>query len=151
ELLALLEAHGREVPDQIGPVADLLNRYGFAKQAEAAYKAFIYRDPKQPERTLALAHFLARQDRVPEAMEILKQAWATCRPEQVAPAALVVFEAASAGEAERRQVEAWVAEAVRQRPDAVLMASKLGVIQMHQGHFDEAEGLFRRLLIAQPD
>ncbi len=64
ELLALLEARGREVPDQIGPVADLLNRYGFAKEAEAAYKAFIARDPKQPERALALAQFLARQDRV---------------------------------------------------------------------------------------
>ena len=84
ELLALLEARGRQVPDQIGLVADLLNRYGFAKEAEAAYKAFIARDPKQPERILALAQFLARQDRVAEAMGILKKAWSTCRPEQVA-------------------------------------------------------------------
>ena len=91
ELLALLEARGREVPDQIGPVADLLNRYGFAKEAEAAYKAFVARDPKQPERALALAQFLARQDRVPEAMEILKKAWSTCRPEQVAAAALLAL------------------------------------------------------------
>ena len=83
ELLALLEARGRAVPDQIGPVADLLNRYGFAKEAEAAYKAFVVRDPKQPERVLALAQFLARQDRVSEAMEILKKAWTTCRPERV--------------------------------------------------------------------
>src|SRR5271165_2508952 len=34
QLLALLEARGREVPDQVGPVADLLNRYGFAREAE---------------------------------------------------------------------------------------------------------------------
>jgi tetratricopeptide (TPR) repeat protein len=151
ELKALLEARGREVPDQIGSVADLLNRYGFAKEAEAAYKASIAREPRQPERTLALAQFLARQDRVPEAMEVLKKAWTTCRPEQVVPAALMVFAASSAGPAERRQVEAWVAEVVRQRPEAVLMASKLGVIQIHQGRFDEAEGLFRRLLAGQPD
>src|SRR5262249_55303551 len=54
ELLALLEARGREVTDQIGAVADLLNHFGFAKEAEAAYKAFVARDLRQPERVLAL-------------------------------------------------------------------------------------------------
>jgi tetratricopeptide (TPR) repeat protein len=151
ELLALLEARGRQVPDQIGPVADLLNRYGFAKQAEAAYKAFIARDPRQPERSLALAQFLAGQDRPAEAMEVLKRAWTTCRPEQVAIAASEVFNAPSAGEAERQQVEAWVAEAVRRLPDSILLASKLGVIWIRQGRFDEAEGLLRRVLSGQPD
>ena len=34
ELRALLEARGRDVPDQIGNVAVLLDRYGFNKQAE---------------------------------------------------------------------------------------------------------------------
>ena len=151
ELLALLEARGREVPDQIGPVADLLNRYGFAKQAEAAYKAFIARDPRQPERTLALAQFLARQDRPAEAMAILKQAWSTCRQEQVAAAALPLFDAPSAGEAARRQVEAWVADAVRQRPDAVGLKVKLATIWLWQGRGDEAEGLYRRVLADAPD
>ena len=84
-------------------------------------------------------------------MEILKKAWSTCRPEQVAAAALVVFDAPSVGEAEKRQVEAWVAEAVRKQPDATLLASKLGVIWIHQGRFDEAEALFRRLLAGNPD
>ena len=50
QLLALLEARGRQVPDQIGLVADLLNRYGFAREAELAYKAFVARNPNQPER-----------------------------------------------------------------------------------------------------
>ena len=51
-------------------------------------------------------------------MEILKKAWTTCRPEAVAAAALALFDAPSADEAQRRQVEAWVAEAVRRRPEA---------------------------------
>src|SRR5262249_5248755 len=76
ELLALLESRVREVPDQIGPVADLLYRYGFAKEAEAAYKAFIARAPGQPEPSLALAVFLARENRASEAIPILKKAWA---------------------------------------------------------------------------
>jgi tetratricopeptide (TPR) repeat protein len=151
ELLSLLEARGREVPDQIGTIADLLNRYGFAKQAEAAYKAFVARDPKQPERVLALAGFLARQDRVPEAMEMLKKAWATCRPEQVATAALPVFDAPSASEDQKRQVEAWLVEAVRQRPESVLLTAKLGSIWVNQGRFDETEALCRRVLVSAPD
>ena len=152
QLLALLEARGREVPDQVGLMADLLNRYGFAKEAETAYKAFIAREPRQPERVLALAQFLARQDRVAEAMGILKKAWSTCRPEQVAAAALLVFDAPSAGDVEKRQVEAWVAEAVRKRrPDAVRLKTRLGAIWLWQGRFDEAEGLYRRMLESSPD
>ncbi len=151
QVLALLEARGREVPDQIGFVADLLNRYGFAKEAEAAYKAFIARDPKQPERVLALARFLARRDRVAEAMAIFQKARSTCRPDQVAFASLSLYDAPSADESQRRQGEAWVAEAVRKQPEAVVLASNLGVIRIRQGRFDEAEGLFRGLLASNPN
>ena len=84
ELLGLLQARGRQVPDEIGVVAGLLDRFGFAGEAEAAYKAFIARKPGEPERVLALASFLARQDRTKEAVAILDQAWKTCRPEAVA-------------------------------------------------------------------
>jgi tetratricopeptide (TPR) repeat protein len=151
EVLALLEARGREVPDEIGAVADLLNRYGFPKEAEAAYRAFIARDPKQPERVLALALFLGRQDRPAEAIDVLKRAWTTCPPEQVAVAALEVFNAPSADEVQKRQVDTWVTEAVSKRPDAALLASKLGVIRILQGRYDEAESILRRLLAAHPD
>ena len=44
-----------------------------------------------------------------------------------------------------------MAEAVRRRPEAVALAAKLGVIWIRQGRFDEAEGLFRQLLISDPD
>jgi tetratricopeptide (TPR) repeat protein len=132
-------------------VADLLNGYGFAQQAEAAYKAFIAAGPKQPERVLVLARFLARQGRVTEAMGLFKQAWSTCRPEQVATAALSVFDVPSADESQRRQVEAWVAEAVRRQPDSALLAARLATIFIRQGRFDEAEQLSRGILAKHPD
>ncbi len=121
-----LEARGREFPDQIGLVADLLSRYGFTKEAEEAYKAFIARDPKQPERVLALAQFLARQDRVAEAMAIFQKAWSTCRPEQVAAASLSLYDAPSADESQKRQVEAWAVQAVQQRPDSAVLTARPG-------------------------
>jgi tetratricopeptide (TPR) repeat protein len=151
ELLALLQARGRDVPDQLGVVADLLSRHGFAKQAESAYRAFAARDPGQPERSLALAQFLARQDRVPEAMGILREAWSTCRPEQVAAAALPVYGAPTANEVQKRQVKAWVAEAIQKRPEAAFLAPKLGTILYLERRFDEAEAIFRQAVARSPD
>jgi predicted Zn-dependent protease len=150
ELLALLSARGRESPDQIGAVADLLDRYGFTQRAEEAYRVFVARDTRQPERTLALARFLARQDRVSEALEIFNKAWSTCRPEQVATAALSLYDASTVNDAQRQQVAAWAAEAVEKRPDELLLAGKLGVIRVRQGRLDEAEAIFRRLLSRNP-
>ena len=65
-------------------MAGLLDRFGFTGEAEAAYKAFMVRNPNEPERVLVLASFLARQDRTKEAVAILEEAWKTCRPEAVA-------------------------------------------------------------------
>jgi tetratricopeptide (TPR) repeat protein len=151
ELLALLEARGREVPDQIGVVADLLNRHGFAREAEAAYKAFIAREPERPERALGLARFLARHDRVAEAMELLEKCSTTCAPEQIAAEALPLYLSPSVAEPQRRRIETWVAAAIQKRPEAVRLASSLGVIYIRRGRFPEAEDLLRKARLSQPD
>ncbi len=52
-------------------------------------------------------------------MAIFQKAWSTCRPEQVAAAALSLYDAPSADDTPKRQMEAWVAEAVRKQPEAV--------------------------------
>ncbi len=151
QLLTLLQSRGREVPDQIGIVADLLSHYGFAKEAEAAYKAFAARDPKQPERMLPLAQFLARQDRAEEAMAIFQNACRTCPPEQVAATSLSLYDAPSANETQKRQVEAWTAQAVQSHPDSAMFTSNLAGILIRQARFDEAEALCRRALASNPD
>ncbi len=75
---------GRRAPDDMGAVATLLERFGFANEAEEAYKAFVARNPKEPDRVLLMASFLARQSRTKEAVAILDKARATCRPDAVA-------------------------------------------------------------------
>ncbi len=151
QVLALLVARGRQIPDQIGLVADLLSRYGFTREAEQAYKAYIARDPREPERVLALARFLVAQDRVNEAMTIFRKAWSTCRPEMVAAAAISVFDAPSADEAQKHQVEAWSVEALQKRPDSAVLVGGLSAIWIRQNHYDEAETLCRRTLASDPE
>ncbi len=150
ELLERLQARVRQAPDQVGAVAGLFDRFGFPREAEAAYKAFIARHPDQPERVLVLASFLARQDRTREAVALLERAWQTCRPEAVAATATALWVAPSAGEALKRQVEAWVTEAIRKSPAAApLLRPKLAAIYCRQGRYDEAEALFRQIEVAR--
>jgi tetratricopeptide (TPR) repeat protein len=151
ELLALLEARGREVPDQIGSVANLLDRHGFAQEAEAAYKAFIARDPRQPERVLPLADFLARQGRHAEAVGILREAWKTCRHEAVSMTALAIYTSPSAGDPQKREVVNWLIAATNQRPDDPVLSAKLGVVLLREGRFDESEIVNRRVLGRDPE
>jgi tetratricopeptide (TPR) repeat protein len=152
ELLTLLEARGQQAPDQIGEVARLLDRYGFAKEAEAAYKAFVARAPDQPERILALASFLARRDRSAEATEICKRAWSTCPPERVAATALSIWNNPSTDAAQKSLVGAWLLEALKKSPKAAApLRSDLATIYLQEGRYDEAESLFREILSSDPE
>jgi len=151
ELLALLEARGRAIPDQIGTVAELLNRYGFTTEAEAAYKAYVARDARQPERALVLAAFLAGKGRHPEAVEILRDAWKRCRHDAVALAGLEIYGSRSAAPPEKKEVARWLIQAAGERPDDAVLATKLAFIYCQDGRFDEAELLNRRVLARDPD
>jgi len=152
ELLERLQARARQVPDEIGAVAGLLDRFGFAREAEVSYNAFVARNPSDPERPLLLASFLARHDRTKEAVSILDHAWKTCRPEQVAATSLPLYVAPSADENLRRQVETWVAEAIRKSPAAAAsLRPELAVIYGMQKRYDEAEFLLRQILRSDPN
>jgi Flp pilus assembly protein TadD len=84
-------------------------------------------------------------------MEILKKAWTTCPPELVAAAALSLYNAPSANDDQKRQIEIWLVEAVRKRPNAVRLGTDLGVLWIRQGRSEEAESLYRRILGGSPD
>jgi Flp pilus assembly protein TadD len=152
ELLALLQSRLRETPNQAGAVAALLDRFGFVKEAEEAYKAHATRNSGDPERALGLASFLARHDRPAESIAILDQAWQTCRPELVANASFPLFGAPSADEKVKRRAEAWVSEAIRKSPSAApVLQPRLASIYVSQQRYEEAEVLYRQCLQADPE
>jgi tetratricopeptide (TPR) repeat protein len=152
DLLALLLEGERQFPDELASLAGLFERFGFAREAEAACRAFIARNPNEPERVLALASFLARQDRTKEAIALLDLAWKTCRPEAVALSAMVLYVAPSADDNLKHRVEVWVAEALRKSPSAAgLLGPRLAAVYCRQGRFDEAEALLRQSLASDPE
>jgi tetratricopeptide (TPR) repeat protein len=98
-----------------------------------------------------LAQFLARQGRVGEAMTILQKAWLSGRKDQVALAALKVYEAPSAPASEKAQVKSWLEQAIQQGTEVDRLEPKLGTILYMEGRFDEAETIYRNVLNRRPD
>jgi tetratricopeptide (TPR) repeat protein len=151
DLLAFLQARARQSPNEMDVVAGLLDEFGFATQAEDTYRAAIARTPTDPQLVLALASFLARQARIDEAIEILKQVWTTCPPEPIAKLAVGIYNLPSANEAQKSQIEAWLVEAIQKHPEAAGLVPKLALIRLRQGRPDEAEPLLRRTLTSNPE
>ena len=57
----------------------------------------------------------------------------------------MLYNAPSADDSIRHQVEAWIAEAIRSSPSATLpLRPRLATFFLMQGRSDEAEGLFAR-------
>ena len=150
QLLAAIEEHGRKVPDQIGQVGNMLARYGFAREAEQAYKAYVARDPDRHERVLALARFYATTGRTSEAMKILSQTWMSLGKEQVAQVALAVYDSPAAAASEKQQVRTWVETVVKAQPDSVLKG-RLAGMRLQDGKTEEAISGLREILAGNPD
>jgi predicted Zn-dependent protease len=150
ELLTLLSTYGQQMPSQIGQVGDLLARYGFLGEAEQAYKDYVARQPDQHDRVLALAHFYATIGRTAEAMRILEQAWKGLPQEQVAQAALAVYDSESASPSEKQQVRVWVEKVVKDRPDSWLK-SRLAGMSLGEGNTQAAIAVLREILARNPD
>jgi tetratricopeptide (TPR) repeat protein len=147
---ARLKTRAQQRPQHLGHIASLLDDYGFNAEAEAVYRAAVAQRPDEPERGVTLAAFLARHDRVGEAMPMLMAAQRTCPIGQIAAAALPIFEAPSATEVQRQQAEAWVTEAIARDSAAFDLMTKLAIVRIQQGRFDESEALNRRVLAGAP-
>jgi tetratricopeptide (TPR) repeat protein len=98
-----------------------------------------------------LVYFLARRQRLAEALDLLDEAAPRCKPERVAQAGVAALRLSPAEGAHFRRVEARI-EAARQadpRSGGLLLA--LADLRDAEGRYDEAITLYRRLLEDQPD
>jgi len=69
----------------------------------------------------------------------------------VALAGLAIYKAKSVTEPQRRKVEAWLQEMVHQKPDNLVLNTKLADMRTLQGNYPEAEAIYRRSLGANRD
>ena len=150
QLLALLGDRGRKFPEQIGWVAELLARHGFAGEAEQAYKDFIARRPDLPERVLPLANFYAKTGRTSEAMALLNHALKTLPKERVARAALAVLDSPAANASQRLQARSWVEAVAAEQPD-LLLKGRVASMALEDGYHDEAISMLRKIVAANPE
>ena len=151
ELAALIDNHAVKNPDQVRLAAHVFDRFGLLKDAERAYRADLARNPNETASVLALVEFLARQDRPQEALDVCEPALHTLRPEAASRASLAIYMAKSATERQRRKVEAWLLEMVHQKPENVVLNTKLANLRTLQGNYAEAEAIYQRSLGAKRD
>ena len=149
DLLALLEGLAKSQP---GAAAGLLDRHGFAPQAESCYRAAAARESRDPASTLALAAFLGRTNRTAEALALCDATRRTAPPEAVITTGLSILGACGTPlEEQFGQVERWISEAMPQRPGSVPLQLSLAELRTQQGRFDRAESIYRQILAATPE
>lgn len=146
EIVHGLVPHGEITTEQartLGPLARLLENFGFPEEAEAAWRQFASRSP---EGVVGLADFLGRNQRADEALDLLDSARSTLSTEQLVATALGAVRASGAKAEACSRVEGWLDKAEVTDPDsmtiAIMRAELLGVMDRH----DEAEAAYRRLL-----
>jgi tetratricopeptide (TPR) repeat protein len=146
---ALLTTYVEGKDALVGPIATLLEGLGQAKAAEALYRR-VATLPGHPENVLALAAFLARQNRLVEALDVCEGAWKTCPAELVAQTSLSVLYTAKRDDAQFRRVERWLDEAIRKEPDTIALQFDLATLRSLEGRYDEAEAIYRRVTERAP-
>lgn len=144
EAVALVRefARGKDVPPAL--VAGLFDALGprAADEAEAAYRRAVA-NPGQAEDVLRFAGFLARRDRVGEALEWCERARGSVPG--AARAAVRVLRGGRATPDQVRKVEGWLGQAIAQErsPDLLLALAEL---RDYQARYAEAVAAYREVL-----
>ena len=144
EAAALLVAHAQGRADDVGRVALLLDQLGQAA-AEEMYRRHAA-ESRQPGSVLALAEYLGRHGRVPEALDLCERTWLTCPPEAVATISVAVLRAGRADGGQCQRVERRIREALGQRPGGASVFVALGEVLDLQGRYADAVTAYRQAL-----
>jgi cellulose synthase operon protein C len=149
-LRSRLEKYAIEHSKQIGFVAMLFDRYGFAKEAESAYRSAVSQQPGEAQDTFAFIDFLARQNRAGDALSLCDKAWRALPPDRVAGASAAVATHAKLTDAQAGQINSWLLTALEQQPNNLALQVRLARFRAFQSRHDEAEAIYARVLAADP-
>ncbi len=131
--------------------ARALELRGRDDEARAVLTAYAAATPVKAERVLALAGFLARRNRLKEALDQCERAWAVAPPEMAGGASVALLRTSAHTDADCARVEARLKAALEKDPDSVVLQVQLADLEDLRGRFREAEALYRKVLKRGPN
>ncbi|HLA83822.1 MAG TPA: tetratricopeptide repeat protein [Thermoguttaceae bacterium] len=120
----------------------------FSKDAHDAYRRYI---DLKPGRDLLMASFLAKQEKLDEAIELIDAIWETHSPDDVARACFDVIDGKGASAKQLNRVDEILRKTALRHPDAVVLQIVVAIIRSQQERFDDAESIYREILRKSPD
>ena len=139
---------GRSQPGLLRLTAETRAKSGRLREAEAAYRALLERDPQDRESLAALVDLYEDADRFEEALELLRRLEKQ-DPENTDVAERITLDLARAGrfeEAERR-----ARDRAARRPENRAIRRLLAQVLFEKGSIAEGEQILRALLQADPE
>lgn len=130
----------------------LMSELGLTSNAEALIKQYVaVVEPKDPASPLTLAEFLAKQNRVVDALEVCSSALSKkADPEFVARACVAVVRLGNPTEADFTKAAALIDQAFRLRPASTDIPVSRADLLDAQAKYDEAIAEYRAILSRQP-
>ncbi len=139
-------------PRILRQAALILEQLGRPAEAEKMYHRYVSAvGEKQPESTILLANFLARRNRLAEALDALDAVAARCPLERVAEAGVSALRLCEARGPDYRRVERWIDAGLKDRPRSADLLLSLADLRDAEGKYDEAIALYRKVLEVRPD
>jgi tetratricopeptide (TPR) repeat protein len=135
----------------LGEAASLLEELGRPVEAEKKFREYVKAvEAEQPEKTLVLAAFLARQKRLPESLDVIEAIWAKCKPETAALTTVAALRVGGPTDRDYRRAEVLLREEVARNPMTGNLLVALADLRDAEGKDGEAETLYRQILTANP-
>jgi tetratricopeptide (TPR) repeat protein len=148
-LTAFAQASYKETknPTVLRNVGLILAELGIPADAEKILKQYVTAaGMKNPAAMLVLVEFLARQNRVSEALQLCSSIASGIGPEAAAMATVAVIRLGEPTAADMTQAEAVILEAARLKPDSLDIQVSLADFRDAQGRYEEAKQIYRSVL-----
>jgi len=120
----------------------------FSKEAYQLYREYV---DLKPDQEILIASFLARQERLDEAIDQIEILWETADPEQVALACFAVIDGKGASTEQIARIDRILQKAAARHPDSPVIQIATAVLRGMQDRFGEAEAIYRKILDKAPD
>jgi tetratricopeptide (TPR) repeat protein len=145
EAVRLVKAYAQKKDARLDLAGSLVEELGQFDEAERLFRAYAAL-PGRPQNTLPLAGFLARRQRVAEALKLCDNAWTNLRPEPVAICTVAVLREGKPTAEQLQAVERRLQELRVKEPQKAVYALLLAELFEHHGRTEEALSLYRQVV-----